>query len=657
MSGFGYVRDQKPNVVDWANVGREMGKTLELEFDDRRKRKEDINQQDRDFAKELLDQPQGSYAEANRFISDFSSQASQQALNDLKLLKTGEISEREYYKRRANLTSGTEIMFLAGQKFNENYESAMKSIQDGSSSVLLADLKSKMEGYTNFANHGTYINPLTGTVNVSSLDENGVVSSLKGNFMDASELLKLSTADFKNFELDKRINDVLKGLGKLTYRGEDGTTKSVSMFDYNLLDKTEQDKFKREMQTALTLEVDSIVGGIDSKTAASILADHSGGTYNLVFNGEYDKDGKLIASSINENNQIAYDVNGNIQLTDDQLKKAKDLVQRRLQQGLDASILEKPKTEDTSYDKAVKDKDKEAELSYEIAYDITLGGDKAENNKQIIKANNDKIEDLNETEDSWVIEYNDGTDDKIIQKIKKTVNGVETYDREATAEALYTIVDPNSNPIKAQKARQNYFKTREIKTPVSTDLLVSTRQPTPAANTTNYYTNQEATKINNAVPISAEIDALDMDIDASPKIESIIRGIQPLPGAENFFDKIRVRPAPLGTRGTAEIIRVELDNNLLGKLKEKPFVNAFGDDYIDIRLEGAFAGQSAEEGKSNLNQLIDALILEMTNKHNANKGVKSEEEKKDKRTIAQIIKEDGVTPEEALKIFNKLNKQ
>lgn len=633
MSGFGYVRDQKPNVVDWANVGREMGKTLELEFDDRRKRKEDINQQDRDFAKQLLDQPQGSYAEANRFISDFSSQASQQALNDLKLLKTGEISEREYYKRRANLTSGTEIMFLAGQKFNENYESAMKSIQDGSSSVLLADLKSKMEGYTNFANHGTYINPLTGTVNVSSLDENGVVSSLKGDFMDASELLKLSTADFKNFELDKRINDVLKGLGKLTYRGEDGTTKSVSMFDYNLLDTTEQDKFKREMQTALTLEVDSIVGGIDSKTAASILADHSGGTYNLVFNGEYDKDGKLIASSINENNQIAYDVNGNIQLTDDQLKKAKDLVQRRLQQGLDASILEKPKTEDTSYDKAVKDEDKEAELSYEIAYDITLGGDKAENNKQIIKANNDKIEDLNETEDSWVIEYNDGTDDKIIQKIKKTVNGVETYDREATAEALYTIVDPNSNPIKAQKARQNYFKTREIKTPVSTDLLVSTRQPTPAANTTSYYTNQEAAKGSKAVTINAQIESIQgLDEDSAPQIESIVRGIQTLPGAENFFNAITVKPSPAKTQ-SAEVVRVTLPENIAALLKDKPFVRSTGDDYIDIDLEGTFvSGITSEEGKSNLNQLIDALILEMTNKHNANKGVKSEEESSSNNT-------------------------
>ena len=39
----------------------------------------------------------------------------------------------------------------------------------------------------------------------------------------------------------------------------------------------------------------------------------------------------------------------------------------------------------------------------------------------------------------------------------------------------------------------------------------------------------------------------------------------------------------------------------------------------------------------------------MTNKHNASKGVKSEEEKK--RTIAQIMKEEGVSAAEAIKIF------
>ena len=143
-----------------------------------------------------------------------------------------------------------------------------------------------------------------------------------------------------------------------------------------------------------------------------------------------------------------------------------------------------------------------------------------------------------------------------------------------------------------------------------------------------------------------------MDIDASPKIESIIRGIQTLPDADNFFDKIKVRPAPLKTRGTAEIVRVELDNDLLSKLKDKPFVNASGDDYIDIRLEGALFGQSSEKGKSNLNQLVDALIAEMTNKHNASKGVKPEEEKENKRGITQIMKEEGVSLAEATKIFN-----
>ena len=99
-----------------------------------------------------------------------------------------------------------------------------------------------------------------------------------------------------------------------------------------------------------------------------------------------------------------------------------------------------------------------------------------------------------------------------------------------------------------------------------------------------------------------------------------------------------------------------MPENIAALLKDKSFVRSTGSDYVDVTLEGGPGGISEEEGKSNLNQLIDALILEMTNKHNANKGVKSEEEKKDKRNIAEIMKEEGVTAAEALKIFNELNK-
>lgn len=346
MSGFGYVRDTKPVVTDWAQVGRDMGKVITDEFTDREGRKADIEKQSAEIAKNLLDAPVGQYEQANRFVSDFSSQAQQQALADLRLLKNNQISEREYYNRRANLKSGTDLMFTAVQKFNENYDGAMQNILDGKSSVLLSDLKSQMQGYLNFADSGTYINPATASVNVSKLNPDGTVSTDPSNFMNAGMLLKLSTTDFKNFELDKTVKNVTDNLGKITYRAEDGTTKSVSMFDIGLLTPEEREKFKRDeafqkkLNTALEEQVDAIVGDKNSQAAASILADHTGKKYSLNFDPKlFNEDGTL-KNPAAETNDIAYSPNGQVVLTDGQLKAAKDFVRGQLQQQLGASILE-----------------------------------------------------------------------------------------------------------------------------------------------------------------------------------------------------------------------------------------------------------------------------------------------------------------------------
>ena len=330
-TGFGYVRDSKPNIIDWADIGKKMSDSLELEIKDRQKRKDDINAKAGEFSSQLLDQPQGAYAEANRFFADFSQQASQQALRDLQDLKSGRLSEQEYYQRRANLQSGTDLMFKAGKLFNDNYSQAMQRIQDGSASVLEADLKAKMEGYLNFAKSGAYINPLTGTVNVSILDNNGNVSSKRGDFMDASELVKLSSEKFDNFKLDETIKNITDRLGNITYRTPDGKTIKVSTIDFDLLDKKDQAKFKNKFNNAIDSEVDAIVGGINSKAAASILADHSGESYSLAFD-----------INNTDENKIIFDPNGNVQLTESQLNKAKEIVRNKLRSQIDATILEKP---------------------------------------------------------------------------------------------------------------------------------------------------------------------------------------------------------------------------------------------------------------------------------------------------------------------------
>tara|TARA_R100000654_G_scaffold18298_3_gene38318 strand:+ start:3041 stop:4801 length:1761 start_codon:yes stop_codon:yes gene_type:complete len=392
-TGFGYVRDSKPNIINWADIGKQMSDAISADQADRQARKDDINKKEAEYAKSLLDQPQGSYEEANRFISDFSQQASKQALRDLQDLKRGAISEQEYYQRRANLKSGTELMFTAAKKFNENYDAALKGIQNGDQSVLLADIKAKMEGYLNFAKSGAYINPYTASVNVSTLDENGVVSAKSGDFMTASELVKLSTEGFKNFELDKTIKNISDSVGKVTIQDSSGRLVTIAS-----LDKDDRDVLNKEIDDALNDQVSSIVGGVNSKVAASILADHSGENYNLVF----DMDNT-------DPNKIVYDPQGNVVLTEEQLNKAKDIVKTRLLASFDRTIKEPVKKEPDARDRK-EIAGRQARLENVRFLSYLYDGTDAQ--KQLAKdyyvGNKDnEIQDIDFTETGFTVTYTD----------------------------------------------------------------------------------------------------------------------------------------------------------------------------------------------------------------------------------------------------------
>ena len=392
-TGFGYVRDSKPNIINWADIGKQMSDAISADQADRQGRKDDIAKQDAEYAKSLLDQPQGSYEEANRFISDFSQQAAQQALRDLQDLKRGAISEQEYYQRRANLKSGTDLMFTAGKKFNENYGAAMESIKNGESSVLLADIKAKMEGYLNFANTGAYINPLTASVNVSTRDKDGNISSKPGDFMTASELVKLSTEDFAQFKLDETVKKVVDSLGTLEFRDSLGVLRSI-----NSLDPRDLKKFRGEIDGALDDEVNAIVGDVNSKVAASILADHSGKDYNLSFD-----------INNTDPNKIVYDPQGNVVLTKDQLNEAKAIVRRKFMQSFDRKVQRPIKKEPTAIDRK-EASGRQARLENVRFLSYLYDGTDAQ--KQLARdyyiGNKDnKIQDIDFTETGFTVTYTD----------------------------------------------------------------------------------------------------------------------------------------------------------------------------------------------------------------------------------------------------------
>ena len=501
-TGFGYVRDSKPNIINWADIGKQMSDNLEAELQDRKKRKEAIDKESREFASTLLDQPQGAYAEANRFISDFSQQASQQALRDLQALKSGNLSEQEYYQRRANLKSGTDLMFKAGKLFNENYSQAMQRIQDGSASVLEADLKAKMEGYLNFAKSGAYINPLTGTVNVSVLDENGNVSSRRGDFMDASELVKLSSETFDNYKLDEKIKSISDSLGKVTLQDSRGRLTTLSS-----LDKEDRQIFNDEIDAALKNEVDSIVGGINSKVAASILADHSGEDYSLTFD-----------INNTDKNKIIYDPNGNVQLTEDQLNKAKEIVKNKLLNSFDRTI--KDPQSKTNTTRNLTGTERQADSVYRLAYNLTTGFETDTTLKKIAGLRDD-IDQIVDGEQEYIIQFKRDPKTGVLpnNKIIPKIFTDNVFDAEESAVALTRAIDSRIELAEAENAKDRYFRNNKK------------RNVTPGKgfgelkvkSLSDIYSVQDANKTNkNRDSILKKLENIDPNEGKEPDIKKVI---------------------------------------------------------------------------------------------------------------------------------------
>ena len=117
---YGYVsRDTANRQIDWGAIGTQVSDGITKITEDRKERREDILTKSTDYAKMLIDMPMGSNTAFNEYLAQFTTQASKAALADLNLLKTGEITEQEYYNRRANLLSGTELKKTRSRKITK----------------------------------------------------------------------------------------------------------------------------------------------------------------------------------------------------------------------------------------------------------------------------------------------------------------------------------------------------------------------------------------------------------------------------------------------------------------------------------------------------------------------------------------------------------
>ena len=226
---YGYVsRDTANRQIDWNAIGTQVSDSITKITEDRKERREDILTKSTDYAKMLIDMPMGSNTAFNEYLAQFTTQASKAALSDLNLLKTGDISEQEYYNRRANLLSGTELMIAGANNFNKNYDVIQERIDNGTASAVEIKYREKMAQLLEFGNRTPFINPDTREVNTARLAPSGIMETTVEDIASASDMFRISNFQLNKFDMNSAIEDITKNIGiqDVTITPEDGKKSS-----------------------------------------------------------------------------------------------------------------------------------------------------------------------------------------------------------------------------------------------------------------------------------------------------------------------------------------------------------------------------------------------------------------------------------------------
>ncbi len=171
-TGYKYVeRDAQDTQINWAEVGANFSGMLQEENRVREEKKAAFDKQARDYQNALNEIPTGQNTQLNGAALDFADDLQKQSLMLNKLLKAGQLKPRDYTIQMQNLMDGTTQGFGLFDDYNQEYSKKMKMVEDGTLSQVDLDIMANVESFANFQEHKFLINPETGVVSIGKMIE------------------------------------------------------------------------------------------------------------------------------------------------------------------------------------------------------------------------------------------------------------------------------------------------------------------------------------------------------------------------------------------------------------------------------------------------------------------------------------------------------
>ncbi len=218
--GYKYAERDADSQVNWAEVGKGLSDMLAETNRVREEKKAALDTAQREAMNYVAETPNGEHVGARQSILEYSDQVSNRLRIADQLLKSGQMSPKDYTIFRQNIIDNTNLAFNANKVYQEKYSDVMQGVRDKKYSQLMADNFSEAEEFGNWGNIGWEISP-NGTVMAGKMVEQEVdgkkvraLDRTPGGLRSMNYLNQAMTAQIDFYNYEDKVNGWVDELGK-----------------------------------------------------------------------------------------------------------------------------------------------------------------------------------------------------------------------------------------------------------------------------------------------------------------------------------------------------------------------------------------------------------------------------------------------------------
>lgn len=252
QEGAFYAERQPTDYIDWSKISSDLSKTLDAEAKTRTELKAKLDEENRLAINELQKSPQGEHKGANQFALEYADNGSKYLLMLNKMLKSGQMSVKDYTVAVQNIKDGTNDTFSMLKEYQANFKDIMDRAKNGDNQALELFTSSQIEGYGDFNKSQIYIDPSSGRVSIAMKEkkivdgkEVYVMTQNPNQIATVSSLRGQLKARYDKFNVDNATDLYVKSLGK-----EIESVKAAGGY-MNISDVTAKDDFYKAETDAI----------------------------------------------------------------------------------------------------------------------------------------------------------------------------------------------------------------------------------------------------------------------------------------------------------------------------------------------------------------------------------------------------------------------